>query len=161
MDCAPRSCPNHHGPNGCTCLPLQEHQHQQCQLHHPPATLPLHSLDPATTVFTGSRIHFPASQTVTNSYNTSNDYHDRSQFHNFHGANYGNTVYSPQPYDQSSNSQLHLPSESQHLPFHFASPCKVLLSLFRNRTMKWPTHFSFPSLLTFFQSSSTSVGSSL
>jgi hypothetical protein len=123
MDRAPRrSCPNHHGPNGCACLPLQEHQHQQCQLPHPPATLPLHSLHSATTVFTGSRVHFPASQTATNSLNTSNDYHDYSRFHDFHEADYGDTILYSQPYDQSSNSQLHPPS--QHLQFHFASPAE-------------------------------------
>jgi hypothetical protein len=110
----PRSCPNHHGPDGCTCLPLQEHQYQQRQLHYPLATLPLQ----ATTVFTGSCVHFPASQTATNSFNASNDYHDCSRFHDYHGTNYGNAVYA-QPYDQSSNSQLHLPS--QHFQFHIAS----------------------------------------
>jgi hypothetical protein len=108
MDRVPRSCPNHHGPDGCTCLPLQEHQHQQRQLHHPPAALPLQRLQ-CLVLFTGSRVHFPASQMATKPFNASNDYHDCSRFHDFHGANYGNAVYS-QPYDQSSNSQLHLPS---------------------------------------------------
>ena len=57
MDLVPRSqaCPNHHGPNYCSCLPLQVHQH--LQRRHPPAALPPHSLNPAATV-----IHIPASQ---------------------------------------------------------------------------------------------------
>lgn len=124
MDFAPRSCPNHHVPNGCTCLPLQEHQHQQRQLHHPPAALPPHSLTSATTV-----VHFPASQIATNSFNASNDYHDCSRFHDTHGANYGNAVYSQPyvPYDPSSRSHLCLPSPqlpSQHLQVQFASPAE-------------------------------------
>jgi hypothetical protein len=117
MDLVPHSCPNHHGPNGCTCFPLQEHQHQQRQPYHPSATLPPHSLNSTTTTFTQSRVHFPASQT-TISFNKSDDYYDHSRNHEFHGAD---TAYS-QPYDQSSNPQLHLPS--QHPQFHFASPAE-------------------------------------
>ena len=60
MDLASRSCSNHHGPDGCRCLLLQE-QHQQYQLHHPSAA---HSLHPTTTPLSGSYFHDFNSNTV-------------------------------------------------------------------------------------------------
>ncbi|KAN0108983.1 hypothetical protein V8E52_009766 [Russula decolorans] len=111
MDRVPRSCPNHHGPDGCTCLPLQEHQHQQRQLHHPPAALPLQRLqclvlllDLAFTFLLARRQ--PNHSMHLTSLTTIMTVHD---FTIFMEPIYGNAVYS-QPYGQSSNSQLHLPS---------------------------------------------------
>lgn len=111
MGFVPQSCPDHHGPNGCTCSPLEKHQQQQHQPRHPTATLPPHSLNSASTAFTQSHIYVPASRTAS-SFNLSNDYHDHSRFHDFHRADRDT-----EPHDQYLIPQLHPPTQPPQ--FHF------------------------------------------